>query len=76
VSPEKILLPAYTTLIFPVIVLFNIGFILFWALAKKWHFLISLAALIYAAPEIALAIPMHFGKSESVLAEKHNSVMT
>ena len=76
VSPEKILMPAYTTLIFPFIVVFNVGFILFWALARKWHFLISLAALIYAAPEIALAIPMHFGKSESVLAEKHISVMT
>ena len=76
VSPEDFLLPAYTTLIFNVIVLANLGFVLFWAFARKWHFLISLAALIYAAPQISLAIPVNFGKSDKVLVQKHISVMT
>lgn len=76
VSPEKFLLPAYTTLVFPFIVLVNIGFVLFWVIARKWLFLISLISLIYAAPQIALAIPIHFGKSDKVFDQQHISVMT
>ncbi|MBN2765532.1 MAG: endonuclease/exonuclease/phosphatase family protein [Paludibacteraceae bacterium] len=76
VSPEKILLPAYTTLVFPFLVIFNIGFVLFWAIVRKWYFLISLAALIYSAPQISLYIPIHFGQTINTDSLPHITVMS
>lgn len=65
VSPETFIFPAYTTLLFPLIILLNVGFVVFWAFARKWHFLVSLLTLFLAAPQIAVTIPMHFGKTSA-----------
>lgn len=65
ISPEVLIFPAYTTLLFPLIILLNVGFVVFWAFARKWHFLISLLILFFAAPQIAVTIPMHFGKTKA-----------
>ncbi|MDD4490210.1 MAG: endonuclease, partial [Paludibacter sp.] len=41
VSPEKLLIPAYSTLLLPLLIPLNLFFIIFWVFLKKWHFLIS-----------------------------------
>ncbi|NLI72987.1 MAG: endonuclease/exonuclease/phosphatase family protein [Bacteroidales bacterium] len=46
VSPNTFILTAYASLgLFPIL-LVNIGFILLWALARKWYFLISLVTVL------------------------------
>jgi endonuclease/exonuclease/phosphatase family metal-dependent hydrolase len=69
ISPDIIVLPAYTTLFFPLTVLLNVVFVVFWAFARKWHFLISLVVLLLAAPQIADVFPMHFGKTSPAATE-------
>jgi endonuclease/exonuclease/phosphatase family metal-dependent hydrolase len=46
VSPETFWPIAFFGLAFPVLVVINLIFILFWAIKKKWYFLISLIALV------------------------------
>jgi len=62
VSPAKFVLPAYFALIFPAIIIANIGFVIFWLLARKWFFLLSLSLLIFSASEINNTFPVHLGK--------------
>jgi endonuclease/exonuclease/phosphatase family metal-dependent hydrolase len=60
-SPAKFVLPAYCTLIFPAIILVNIGFVVFWLLARKCLFLLSLSLLIFSISEINNTFPVHLG---------------
>lgn len=60
-SPAKFVLPAYCTLAFPAIIVVNIGFVVFWLLARKWLFLLSLSLLIFSASEINNTYPVHLG---------------
>lgn len=76
VSPQKFILPAYATLIFPLFVIINIGFVVFWILAKKWLFLFSLVALLYVSPEISVIFPLHFGKTKVADNEKTIKVLS
>lgn len=46
VSPDKLLFPAYTTLILPLIIGFNILFVILWVSLKNWNFVLSLFLLI------------------------------
>jgi len=68
-SPEKFLLPAYFTLVFPLIIVLNIGFVVFWILARKWYFLLSLSMLLFSATQINDTFPIHFGKTETDLSK-------
>jgi endonuclease/exonuclease/phosphatase family metal-dependent hydrolase len=62
VSPEKFILPAYFALIYPIILILNLGFIVFWLIAKKWFFLVSLSIMLLSANQISNTFPVHFGK--------------
>lgn len=76
VSPEIWIIPAYLTLVFPLIVIVNIGFVLFWLLARKWFFLISLSVLLFSSSEISNTFPIHIGKKDSVLTENSISILS
>ncbi len=76
VSPEKFIIPAYATLLFPIIIFLNIVFVIFWIIARKWLFLISLIVLFLAASQIADTIPVHFGKTKSEHLGNHIKVLT
>jgi len=65
-SPEKFLFPAYFSLIYPIIIIVNIGFVLFWVLVRKWNFLLSLSLLLISAQQISNVFPIHIGKAEVV----------
>jgi endonuclease/exonuclease/phosphatase family metal-dependent hydrolase len=66
-SPEKFLLPAYLSLAFPLIIIINIGFVIFWILVRKWFFLISLSLLLFSASQISDSFPIHLGKTEATI---------
>jgi len=64
VSPEYFVLPAYSTLFFPIIIFFNAAFVLIWLLARKWYFLISLVVILLATPQVGDTIPLHFKRNK------------
>lgn len=64
-SPEKILLPAYFALIFPLTIIANIGFVIFWLLLRKWFFLFSLSILLLSGSQIQNTFPVHLGEVKS-----------
>jgi endonuclease/exonuclease/phosphatase family metal-dependent hydrolase len=68
VSPEKFIFPAYFALLLPVTIIANIGFVLFWLLARKWLFLISLGLLLFASSQIKDTFPVHLKKTDSVVS--------
>ena len=72
VSPVKLTIPAYFALLFPLTILVNIGFVIFWLIARKWLFLFSLSILLFSSTEISNTIPIHFGKTEA--APSNNSI--
>ena len=76
ISPEKFVLPAFTTLIFPLTIALNVFFVAFWLFAKKWHFLISLVILFLASEQISNIIPLHFGKTKTETSEKSLKIMS
>lgn len=63
-SPDKLILPAYFAMGFPIVIFANIAFVVFWLLARKWFFLLSLSLLIFSASEINNTFPVHFGKTD------------
>jgi endonuclease/exonuclease/phosphatase family metal-dependent hydrolase len=65
ISPDKFIFPAYFALVFPIAIFFNIAFVVFWLLARKWVFLLSLSILIFSASEINNTFPVHFGKTDT-----------
>lgn len=60
ISPEKMVLPAYLSLAMPLYILANVLFIVFWAVFKKWLFLLSLITLIIGIDAVRVAMPVHF----------------
>jgi len=76
ISPERLILPAYTSLIFPLTIAINIFFIVFWLLARSWMFLISTIIVIISAQHIGNTIPLHFNKKEIADQEKTVSILT
>lgn len=66
-SPEKFILPAYFALGFPIILVVNVAFVLFWMLVRKWTFLLSLSLLLLSATEIKDTFPVHLGKTEEII---------
>ncbi len=65
VGPDKWVIPAFFSLVFPLIILGNILFVLFWLLSKKWFFLFSLVTLVVAFPKISIVFPLHTEKVEA-----------
>lgn len=76
ISPEKFVLPALTTLVFPLTIALNVFFVAFWLFAKKWHFLISLILLLLSSEQISTIIPLHFGKTNSETHTKSIKIMS
>jgi len=75
-SPETFILPSYFALAFPLIIVLNIGFVVFWALVRKWTFLLSLSLLFFSASQINDTYPFHLGKTEIVKAKHPISILT
>jgi endonuclease/exonuclease/phosphatase family metal-dependent hydrolase len=73
-SPEKLVLPAYFALIFPLAIIVNIGFVIFWLLIRKWFFLFSLSILLFSASEIRSTFPVHIGEVKSSIHTPSNSI--
>ena len=75
-SPNKFIFLAYLPLGFPITLVANIIFVLFWLLARKWYFLISLSVLIFSATEINETFPLNINKPEISLASSHFKLLT
>lgn len=76
ISPEKFVLPAYFTLIFPFILVLNAFFVMLWVALRKWHFLLSSLFLIFSYPLYKPAIPLHINKQVKELPEGSFSLMS
>lgn len=76
VSPEKLLIPAYTTLLLPALIPLNIFFIFFWIAFKKWHFLISLSVILLCWHIVRNTFPVNFRNTENYEGEYTFSLMT
>jgi endonuclease/exonuclease/phosphatase family metal-dependent hydrolase len=76
ISPVKSVLIAYITLIFPFIVILNIGFVVFWAITRKWYFLISLFLLLIAIPQIRNSFPLNFGRIDNEHKGKEFTILS
>ncbi len=76
ISPEVFLLPAYFTLAFPFIIAINIGFVVFWILARKWFFLLSLSILLFSVVEINNTFPVHLGKTGNFQSKQSIHILT
>ncbi len=60
-SPEKVIIPAYFSLFYPITITVNLAYILFWIASRSWYFLLSLSLMILSANEISNTFPIHFG---------------
>jgi endonuclease/exonuclease/phosphatase family metal-dependent hydrolase len=75
-SPDKLIFPAYFALVFPIAIFVNIAFVIFWLLARKWFFLLSLGFLLFSGSEIMNTFPVHFGKTEVIQSNNPISILT
>lgn len=64
VSPNTFILTAYASLGLLPFVIINVGFVVLWALFRKWYFLISLVALILFGGTVKSVFPLNSGKTE------------
>ncbi len=76
ISPQKSLVSAYTTLIFPLIVILNFVFVLFWTLSRQWYSLISLFLLLISIPQIKNTFPLNFGRIDKAPDGKYISILS
>lgn len=65
-SPSTVLFPAYFALGFPVTIFLNIAFVVFWIVARKWWFLLSLSVLISSASKVNDVFPIHIGSTKQI----------
>jgi len=75
-SPETFILPSYFALGFPIIIGLNIGFVIFWMLARKWFFILSLSLLLFSTSQLNDTFPFHLGKTKTVKASHPVSILT
>jgi endonuclease/exonuclease/phosphatase family metal-dependent hydrolase len=69
-SPEKILLPAYLSLLFPLTIVLNVFFVIFWLLFRKWLALLSLITLIFSYNTCRTVLPVNIkGKAMVTVAD-------
>lgn len=76
INPDKLFFAAYFALFFPIIVIVNIAFVVFWLMVRKWLFILSLAFLLMASSEIGDVYPLHFSKKEEVKISKKITLLT
>ena len=76
VSPEKFLLPAYFVLVLPIILFFNVAFVVLWAIFRKWYFVFSLALLLLSYPKTRAVFPLNFKSNTKEVVEGSFSIMT
>lgn len=76
ISPAKILLPAYITLILPLTILMNIGFICFWLLFRKWFFMLSLLTLLVCFNLVRNTFPVNFNNPTEFYKEDGFTLLT
>lgn len=62
VSPDKFIVVSYFALVFPIIILFNIAFVVMWIAARKWYFMISLALIMLSFSQINNIFTVHSQK--------------
>lgn len=74
ISPEKLLLPAYLSLGLPLLVIANVLFIVFWAVFRKWLFLLSLVCLLVGNQAVKVAFPLNFRAARLVNIEEVEGV--
>jgi endonuclease/exonuclease/phosphatase family metal-dependent hydrolase len=65
-SPEKMLLPAYSSLVLPLTIALNVFFVLFWLLFKKWFALLSLITLILSYNTCRTVLPININDKSEV----------
>lgn len=75
-SPELFILPAYFSLIFPIIIAINIGFVIFWIIARKWFALLSLSILLFSTTQIKDIFPIHIGQTNIPSVNHPISILT
>jgi len=76
ISPEKLIFPAYFSLGFPLVVVVNIAFVVFWLIVRNWYFLISLSLLLLSASQLNDTFPIHVGEREKVIATHPLRILT
>lgn len=76
VSPEIIIYPAYLTLVFPLLLVINVFFVLFWLFARKWAFLFSLSVIFLCAAQVKDNYAVHVESKVEQPKGKVVSVLT
>jgi len=64
ISPEKMLLPAYLSLILPFTITLNVFFVIFWLIFRKWFLLLSLVTLILSYDTCRNVFPINLNAKE------------
>jgi endonuclease/exonuclease/phosphatase family metal-dependent hydrolase len=75
-SPDVVIFPAYLSLLFPVTILINCCFVVFWIISRKWLFLLSLSILLLSASQITNTFSFRFGKTKSVAVTHPVKILT
>jgi len=65
ISPQVLWPLAFLGLIFPFLVVINLGFMIFWMTRKRWHFLISLVVLLVGIQPISLTYQIGGGNADN-----------
>ena len=76
ISPERFLIPAYFTLVFPYILLVNVLFVLFWLIFRRWFFVFSLALLILSYPKLKIIFPINIKSETKEISDNSFTLMT
>lgn len=61
VSPDRLLLPSYLGLAFPLIAAFNFAFLFWWILRRRWYALFSLVSIIVCLESVWETFPLNLG---------------
>lgn len=75
-SPEKLIIPAYFALIFPITLTVNVIFIVFWMIFKKWYFLFSLLLLVCSYPKLKVIFPVNLNTGTTEITDDGFSMLT
>lgn len=76
ITPNTWALPSYLGLGFPVILLVNILFTIFWAIQLKWYFLISAGTMIICMGSITNYMPIHFCSPKATAGSDSLTILT
>ncbi len=74
VSPETWVLPSFVALLFPLFVVLNVVFVVYWLLRRKWNVVVSLFCLALVSGNIRNLVSL--GRGDDEQGEKHFSLLT